>query len=666
MTLILDPIEALDAVRAWRQWKGPKGLDFETCGPTIRYSKNGEDSQGPDPYRHRISGIALAWEYGGAGIGWERGGVYIAVDHPESRWSEGQLVEVLGQLKSEMVAPNGRLWIHDARYELQMMRNHGFPVETSDQLCDSIIAAWLAGARFRLKTQSLKLKNLARLLGKPTVGDFKDIAKKRQVRDIPAAEVAPYAARDAELAVEVGEWAYALLRELSLVEHFHQLDMPLVEVVRSMSEEGQDFDVDKATELGAAWRVRMDGLAAEFKALTECEVDLVVEESLPTGEFFKNGKPKFKKQPVTKRLRLGADIGNDRLVSRWLYEELKWWPVAAGLKRNDNGVYPVGKDLLLTLTPTCAEGRRARDLRLEYQRLSKLRGTYVENLINIAGQYADGRLHPSFNIHGTDTQRFSSANPNDQNVPKSTDEAKELMTCRRPRAGWVEIETDLSQIELRLMAHFSQDPALMQAYQFGEDLHASTMALVGCERRPAKVLNFSGMYRIGKRMFAQKLAVQLKRDVSEDEAEALLHKLTRQAYPGVPRYWERAMAAAKRLGYVNTIDGFKQFLDVTEHKTRWGKMELLWQTGQSAITTRIQGSAGGIVKIAMRDTHRLWRQQGTWGVSKRYVSQVHDSLRYIAKPEVADEAQREVEYALCNAVTLRVPVECESKRTEAS
>lgn len=646
----INGVDVWAAVRAWRAApRLDRGFDFEGYGSTIKYSND----SGPNIYDHRVTGIGLAWLEDGE---WNE--VYIPYAHRTGydNADEGELPDVLS-----ILVEGG--WGWGMGYEAQVSANHGVPWRTTDAQLDAQIAHWLAGQQFRLQLLSLELKVVAKRLGLATLGSFDEVVGKRDTRDVPVAELGPYCARDARLAVEAGKAAYALLEEHDLAHHFHSLDMPLLAVTNAMSREGYPIDRAEMERLGALWGEEMDRLAVEFAKLTETTVLMPVKRKVPSGEYFKNGKAKMVTQEFQEPTLLGATISNDRMVSRWLYDELKWLP-SEGMKRNLGGVFDVDKETLATIHPTCAEGRRAVELRLRYNKLSKLKSTYLVSLQNIAAQYADGKLHPGYRICGTATQRFSSSNPNGQNMPKQSDEAKAWGKCLLVEPGWRGWETDLSQIELRLAAHYSGDTELMNAYLWGEDIHAKTMALVGCERRPAKVLNFSNLYRISPATLATKLAIQLKRDVSVEEAKDFQTRFLK-AYAGLRRYWTKAIEVATDRGYARTVDGFKQFLDMTPRKTKWGKLEPLWQSGQSAINTPIQGSAGGIMKLAMVALHKQFRKDGRWMRDVRFVGQVHDSLRYLTRgdlPEAETQAiVKTVEHAMNTAVVLRVPVESESK-----
>jgi DNA polymerase-1 len=642
---------AADVYEALRLWglesRHDRGWDFETHGPTL---PDGD----PDVYAARITGVGLAHR--------DDDGVWNEVYIPFAHRLPGEVNADPALLSDILGAVWWGGWAHNGGFELQVSANHGVEWKDSENLLDSQIAHWLAGQQHWMQLRSLALKDILAKMGVATMGSFKQVAKGRDTRDIPVAELGPYCTLDAKGSVLVGQAAYKLLEKHGLVDHFHSLEMPLVSVCNEMSLNGYPIDVEGMGKLEAAWRSEMEGLAQDFAKLTETTVLMPVKRRVPSGEYFKNGKPKLVSKEFQEPQLLGAAIGNDRQVSRWLYEELKWLPTD-GLKRNKGGVFDVDKETLGTITPTTAEGRQAVAMRLRYNRLSKLVSTYIVSLRDIAASYADGKLHPHYSITGTVTQRFSSSKPNGQNMPKQTDEAKAWGKCLLVEEGWNGYETDLSQIELRLAAHYSGDPMLLEAYTWGEDIHAKTMALVGCERRPAKVLNFSNLYRISPATLAVKLALQLKRDVSVEEAKDFQERFLR-AYAGLKRYWRDAQAVARKDGYILTWDGFKQFVDLKLYKTRWGKEELLWQSGQSAINTPIQGGAGGIIKTATVRLAREWRAAGDWRTNVRLVGQVHDSLRYLVRPGHDERIVPMVERAMCTAVKLRVPVEVETKRME--
>lgn len=651
-TTIIRTDEELDGLAAViARGVGPIGFDTETSGPSIVWRKKSR----ANPYKAELTGFSVAY-----GPNWEYR-FYIPVDHAEGgNVSEAAAHEFL-QALMDLARRGHRVWAHNWKYDLQVLRNFGVDYgDSSELLNDSMVAAWLAG--WGSGHKKLALKPLAEARGMGASDTFEQMAKKRQARDIPVEEIAPYAGGDAYKAGVLGEEAYAELLRDGLVEHFHTLDMPLVEITRAMEGWGAALDRESLLALKVRLREEADNLAKEFFDLTTVEIMLPVKEKVAVG-FFKNGNPKFKTELVMRPLVSGADVKNDRQVARWCYEELRIWPTSIRrtkggklekLVKNGADHFPVDHETVsqwLTLDSTV--GKRAATIRLEYAKREKLLSTYLEPMLRLPEMWGDDLLHCSFHLTGTDTQRFSSSGPNLQNVPSRTEEGKAIRAALRARPGKKMVVLDYSQIELRVVAHLSQDPNMLAAYLFDEDIHAQTLAALR-ELRPdairadAKITNFSTIYRISPMSLAVKMATSVR------NAELSIEAFYKQ-YPGIAKFHGKAIRYALKHGYCRTIDGFRRKIDTTP--TKWD--DIKWSEGNKAINTPVQGSAGGIVKKAMIDAWRTWKAAGVYGVRVNFVCQEHDSLIVEADEDYAEQAERELRFAMENAVKLRVPIKAD-------
>lgn len=491
-TTIVRTSEALqELTRALAGSSLPVGFDTETSGPSITWRKKSR----PDPYRAKLSGFSIS-------LGDSKW--YVPVDHAEGvNVDDADIDDFLRRLMT-LAIEGRRVWAHNWKYDLQILKNFGVDYGTfSRHLLDSMVAAWLAG--WGADHASLKLKKLAEAQGLGSGDTFEDVAKKRQARDIPVEELAPYAGRDAWLTVQIGEKAWSRLEQHDLVKHFTEVDMPLVEILRGIEEWGTATDVAELEKMRTELVAEVEALADEFKELTTTTVLMPVNERVATGEQYKNGNPKMKTVEVQREFTLGANVSNDHQVARWCYEELKVWPLKirkvkggpiSKIERTKAHHYPVGKEYLekWTILPD-ALGARLAVLRLEHAWRTKLIGTYLDPMLRLPEQYADGYLHGSYHLTGTVTQRLSSSGPNLQNVPARTEHGKRLRRALIARPGRKIIVLDYSQIELRLAAHLSQDAGMLAAYLFEDDLHQLTldaMRLVWPEaqRGDAKINNF--------------------------------------------------------------------------------------------------------------------------------------------------------------------------------
>lgn len=632
-----------DMERVIRGFPGdePLGFDTEQSGRVVRW----KDRTWLDWFSATLTGFSIA-------VGphnW-----YVPVDHAEG--GNAPRVHVDGFLAWLIaIAGSRRVWAHNLKVELQILKNIGLEVGHSESFRCSQVAAWLAG--WGSDHKSLKLKKLAERFNLGTGASFEDVAKKRSARDVPVAEMAPYAGRDAWLTMTLGEIAYGNLRARGLDAHFRDIDMPLVEVCRSIEEWGTPVDQERVGRQMTALSTEADRLAGDFYFATTTEVMMPVKERVASGEFFKNGNPKLKTVTVPRPFVLGCKIGNDHQVSRWLYDELKLWPTA-GLKINGANHWPTDKENIERFAALPGLAGELAEMRLEWSMRDKLVSTYLRPLQSLPGQYADGLLHTSLNLTGTSTQRFSSSNPNLQNIPSRTREGKQIRHALRARPGWDLVIFDYSQIELRVMAHLSRDPEMIDCYLFDVDIHQGTLDTMRAdwpeaERVNAKTTNFSTIYRISAESLGRKMRV------STEKAQTSIEAFFRR-FDSVRAYHEAAIAYAATRGYARTVDGFQRILDVEpKYNYRTRRKEMPWSVANEAINTPIQGSAAGLMKIAMVAVWRRWREAGVYGRLVNLAGQEHDALIAESRADFTPTAMRDVKECMESAMRLRVPVVAE-------
>ena len=294
---------------------------------------------------------------------------------------------------------------------------------------------------------------------------------------------------------------------------------------------------------------------------------------------------------------------------------------------------------------------------LRYRQLSKLNSTYVEGLLRLVD--ARGRVHSTFDQTATATGRISSSEPNLQNIPVRTEEGKEIREAFLPREGWVLLDADYSQIELRLMAHFSEDPALIDAFRKGEDIHARTASEIFDVppewvtpelRSRAKAVNFGLIYGISG------FGLSRNTGVSRKEAAAFIEKYF-LTYPGVKRYMDRTAAEGADKGYAETLMGRRRYLP----ELRSPKAPIREFGKRAAMNTPVQGTAADIIKLAMVRIDRALREAG---LQSRLILQVHDELLLECPPEEADRAAELLRAAMESAIELSVPLVAEVHRGE--
>jgi DNA polymerase I len=286
---------------------------------------------------------------------------------------------------------------------------------------------------------------------------------------------------------------------------------------------------------------------------------------------------------------------------------------------------------------------------LEYRMLSKLKSTYLDALVPLVA--VDGRLHTTFHQAATATGRLSSSDPNLQNIPVRTEVGRSIRRAFVADPGWRLLSADYSQIELRILAHIAEDPALVEAFRADEDVHVRTAAEVFAvsaatvsadQRRVAKMVNFGIAYGLSPFGLATRL------DIPQDEAAAIIERYFAR-YTGIRRYLEETVARAKRTGVVETLFGRRRLMEDLHSSNR----ATAQAAERAAINMPIQGTAADLIKMAMLRIDAAVRERG---LRTRMLLQVHDEL-LLETPEVElEEASVLVRTSMAGVATLRVPL----------
>jgi DNA polymerase I-like protein with 3'-5' exonuclease and polymerase domains len=633
----------------------PIGFDLETVGPNIKW-RNGKTK--PDAYRHRIAGFSLS-----------RGNfaIYVPVRHrlPDIQAELGftpptnvpllLAFEVIKELLE--LARNGRrVWVHNLAYELNVLINEGLwapHTEIPRALMCSQVAVWLA---YTKRGKDVALKRAAGwLLGLQDLQSFDKVANGRDADIVPPEEMAPYAALDAWLTVAAGEKSYARLEAYDLTNHYHDMDMPLVEITRGMARAGMARDRAELERLRGIWVERRDAAAKEFEELTACEVEVTHQVPMPipdgNGGYVvvksgpRKGEFKLKKQAVVSRVTKGVPVNKDDQVSRRLYEVLKWWPIPevwdrrkgeyVGLSRNGKGVYSVKAQYVKKFVGLAGAPGRAAQCRMEYQKYAKLISTYLDPIIMLPDQYGDDLIHPSLNVTGTMTQRFSGSGPNFQNIPSRDITGKEIrLALLAPRPGWLITVRDYSQIELRLQADIANDEPWMTGYTIEADLgvkfdlhqqaadELSVLLSQKISRGIGKIVNLSVQYGVS----AETLVVHIASPNIDREMCQKIIDAFYELHPGIRKYQKKAEKFAIKNGFIPTKDGFKRF----GFKAKWLYKEqrhgLTPHDARAASNTPVQGWSGGIMKASMVDLWRKWTSEGIYDKYVLLLNSVHDEI----------------------------------------
>jgi DNA polymerase-1 len=347
-------------------------------------------------------------------------------------------------------------------------------------------------------------------------------------------------------------------------------------------------------------------------------------------------------QEITRVAGMEVNLNSPRQLATVLFDKLQL-PIVKKTKTGPS----TDADVLEQLA---AMGYELPRLILEYRELQKLKNTYVDTLPERINAKT-GRIHTSYNQAGAATGRLSSAEPNLQNIPIRTPRGEAIRAGFIPREGWVFLVADYSQIELRIMAHLSEDPAFIEAFRQGGDIHRQTAALIfnvpveqvtGEMRARAKTINFATIYGQGAFALSRQLGISL-----EDAREFIARYFER--FSGVRAFLDRQIELARRQGYVETL--FKRRRYIPELKERNFSIRAYGE--RNAQNSPLQGSAADLIKLAMVRIHQAIRAQGLAG---RMLLQVHDELVFEAPPEEVEAMSQLVRHHMENVVALQVPL----------
>ncbi|AWM33923.1 DNA polymerase I [Hymenobacter nivis] len=476
------------------------------------------------------------------------------------------------------------------KYDLSILRHYN--VEVAGPLFDTMLAHYLIEPDMRHNMDVLAETYLH--YAPVPITDLIGPKGKKQITmaDIAPAQVKDYACEDADVTLQLKHVFEPMLKELGLLELLNTVENPLVPVLSSIEYEGVRID-----------SVAMGEYSAELQGYV---IELERQIFLEAGQEFNIGSPKQLGEVLFDKMQVGG----------------------GKIKKTKTGQYATGEEILSQLA---AENPIAA-LILEYRQLSKLRSTYVEALPQLVS-VVDGRVHTSFNQAVTATGRLSSTNPNLQNIPIRTEKGREIRKAFVPRDDQhLLLAADYSQVELRIMADFSGDATMIEAFRLGQDVHSSTaskvfrvpLSEVDAEmRRKAKTVNFGIIYGISAFGLAQRIGISRK------EAADIIDTYF-QEFPSVKQFMDDSINRARELEYAETLLKRRRYLrDINSRNAT-----LRGYTERNAINAPIQGTAADIIKLAMINIYNWLREEK---LKTRMILQVHDEL-------VFDAVQEEVEY----------------------
>ncbi len=595
---IVETIDELRKVVAVMQTQKCISFDTETTSVNPRFA--------------HIVGYSFAWKPGEA--------YYVPVRGPLGSVTIPP-AEALEALRPVLEDPNIAKLGQNLKYDCVVLRSAGLQMAGLD--FDTMIADYLleAGAR------NHSLDELARrYLGHETI-KIKELIgtgkKQKRMDEVPVDLVGPYAAEDADIPIQLMPLLQSRLDEQGLENLFRDVEMPLVEVLVECEFNGIRVDVPRLRSMSNRFGERLQALEAEIHAIASRPFNIGSPKQLAEVLFDEFNLP------VIKRTKTARSTDVDVL------EELS--------KMRD------------------LPGHELAEKIVEYRQFSKLKGTYVDALPTQVHPDT-GRIHTSFNQVVAATGRLSSNDPNLQNIPIRTSEGREIRSAFIPgHDGWLLLAADYSQIELRILAHYSQDETMCQAFAHDEDIHTRVASEVysvpaaevtSAMRRSAKAINFGIVY--GQSPFGLSKAL----DISREDAAAFIDAYFAR-YPGVAALMEKILEDCRRDGYVQTILGRRRAIDGVRSAEVRGANSLSKNLPErTAVNTVIQGSAADLIKVAMINVYRRMQREKT---AAKMLLQIHDELLFEVPAEEAEALAALVREEMSSAFTLDVPLKVDVK-----
>lgn len=532
----------------------------------------------------------------------EKKAFYVAV--PANYEEALKIVQIFKPLyESDKIMKIGQ----NIKYDYEVLTRYG--VTLQGKMFDTMIAHYLIQpelhhnmdymAETLLGYQTIHIEELLGPKGK----------KQKNMRDLSPTDIYEYAAEDADITLRLKNVLEPRLKELGVEELFWNIEMPLVRVLADMELNGVCLDTEALQDTSKIFTERMK----------QYEQEIYKE----AGEEF--------------------NISSPKQVGDILFGKLQ---IMDKPKKTKTGQYVTSEEVLQSLESKSPIVRNI----LNYRGMKKLLSTYIDALPKLINPRT-GHIHTSFNQALTATGRLSSSDPNLQNIPVRTDDGKEIRKCFIPEDGCLFFSADYSQIELRIMAHLSEDENMMEAFREGHDIHRATAAKIwhvdidkvtDAQRKKAKQANFGIIYGITTYGLAQRM------DIPNGEAKELIEGYFR-TFPKVQAYMEHAKEEARAKGYAETLFHRRRYLaDInSRNATVRGFAE------RNAINAPIQGTEADIIKVAMV---RIWERFKKEGIRSKMILQVHDELNFSVYPEEREQVERIVIEEMQNAYPLNVPL----------
>ena len=555
-----------------------------------------------DPMRAEIVGLSFACRANEA--------AYIPLRH-RYPGAPGQLdpERTLANLKPILEDPKLAKVGQNIKYDWIVLKRSG--IDLQGVIFDTMVASYLLNPTRRAHN----LETIAAEYLDHKMISYKEVTGgKKGFDEVPVEDAVPYACEDADITLMAYEVLKPKLQKGGFDSLFKEVEMPLIPVLMDMEMSGICVDKD-----------RLEAVSKEFeRQLYDIEERIYA----IAGERF--------------------NIQSHQQLGRILFENLKL-PIQKKTKKKTG--YSTDVQVLTTLSLE----HELPALVLQYRSLAKLKSTYADALVNLIHPETD-RIHTSYNQTVTATGRLSSSSPNLQNIPVRTEEGRKIRAAFLPRKGWTLLSADYSQIELRLLAHYSEDPILVEAFEEDRDIHARTAAevfqllpnfITPDMRRQAKVINFGIIYGMSPFRLSNELGISRKMAKTFIE-----HYFDR--YKGVKRFIEETIEEARTAGKVTTLLGRHRRLPDISSKNRTAR-EFAERT---AVNTPLQGTAADLIKMAMIRIRQAFRQKG---LRAKMLLQVHDELVFEVPPDELEAVEKLVTENMEGVYRLRVPLKVDVK-----
>ena len=553
------------------------------------------ETDGIDPLTAGLVGMSFAVKENEA---WY---VPVPADKEEAAKIVTHFSPALQNRKSQKIGQN-------IKFDIIVLRKYG--VRVAGPLFDTMIAHYLLNPELRhgmdyLAETYLKYKPvpISQLIGPKGKNQL-------CMRDVPLAQIAEYAAEDADVTLKLKNFFAPELKKAGIESLFFDIEMPLIYVLVEMEATGVKLDT-------VALKQSSEELTAALNNLEK--------------EIYELAGVKF-------------NINSSKQVGEVLFEHLK---IEEKAKKTKTGSYSTSEDILEKMRSKHPVVGKL----LEYRGLKKLLSTYIDALPELISPET-GKIHTSFNQTVTATGRLSSTNPNLQNIPIRDELGREIRKAFIPdNEDCTFFSADYSQIELRIMAHLSQDEHMIEAFRSGADIHSATAAKIygipveevtGDMRRKAKTANFGIIYGISIFGLAERL------NIPRAESKELIEGYFK-SYPGIRDYMDESIRIAKEKGYVETIFKRKRYLpDINSHNAI-----VRGYAERNAINAPIQGSAADIIKVAMVRIYNRFEEEG---LKSKMILQVHDELNFNVCQDEQEKVRQIVLEEMENAIQLQVPL----------